>query len=182
VKVPPPVQPPASTFPGGGTFTAGTILLQPGTYSGPLVVSGTASVTLAPGIYYLRGGLSVSGGGRVSGTGVLLYFPALSPSSGLSITSGGQVTLSAPTGGTYQGIAVWENRSSGVPVAINNGMLNVTGSVYGAMAAINVSNGGVLTMQGSVSQRLAARLIALDMSVASGMVTIDASANPDSLP
>jgi hypothetical protein len=150
-------------------------VLQPGTYTGLLVVSGTASLQLLPGVYNLQRGLTVSGGGRVTGKGVLLY---LGPSGGLSITSGGRVSLSAPASGPDQGVALWQDRGTSGPVVIDGGTLNLTGSLYAAGAPVMVLNGGTVKLKGDVSRGLDAQLVALDLLLASGLVTVDASANP----
>jgi hypothetical protein len=144
---------------------------------------GTASVTLVPGLYYFQGGLSVSGAGAsLTGGNVLLYFNPSLGSAGLTVASGAHVTLMAMASGPFQGIAIWQERSSGVPLSVNGGTLNVTGTVYAAMGQVSVSNGGVLQMQGNASLGIAAHLIALDMVVMNGTVLVDASANPFSQP
>src|SRR2546430_13578080 len=50
------------------------------TYVGGIQVSGKATVTLLPGVYYLQGGgLSVSGQATVTGSAVLIYNAPTSP-------------------------------------------------------------------------------------------------------
>jgi hypothetical protein len=162
--------------------TPGAFTLLPGIY-GNISISGGASVTLAPGIYYINGSVAISGAARVMGNGVLLYLNPPPATASLSITGGAQVTLTAMTTGVYQGIAVWQTRSSGAPIVLDtNGMLTVTGSVYAAMGAITVRNGGTLSMKGDATNMLSARLIALDLVVSSGTVLVDATANPSSQP
>jgi uncharacterized repeat protein (TIGR01451 family) len=172
-----------AVFP-GGTYTSGRVVLQPGTYTGAIKVSGTAMVTLLPGIYYLLGGFSVSGpGASVTGSGVLLYLnPPFRQTGGLDVIAGARMMLTPLTSGPYQGITIWQDRNNGVPIIVNGGLLNVTGTVYAPDAQVNVSNGGVLQMQGNASLGIAAHLIALDIVVASGTINVDASANPLGLP
>src|SRR5207253_6356020 len=54
--------------------SGGSTTLQPGTYTGGIALSGQASVTLAPGMYYLSGGgLKMSGQSSLVGMGVIIY-------------------------------------------------------------------------------------------------------------
>ena len=68
---------PATVFSAVTAGNSAVLTLQPGEYVGGINVSGSAAVTLLPGIYYLQGGgLSVSGQASLSGQGVLQYAPA----------------------------------------------------------------------------------------------------------
>ena len=59
---------------------ADTVHVQPGTYVGGISISGNASVTLEPGIYYMKGGgFSDTGSGSVTGDGVLIVNAPGSP-------------------------------------------------------------------------------------------------------
>lgn len=99
----------ATNWNNGGTS------ISPGTYCGGIVVSGT-TVTASPGTYILNGGgLTVSGGGNLTGSGVTF----INLDSGGSyggykpiVVSGGSATqLSAPISGTYEGLLFYQDPS-----------------------------------------------------------------------
>src|SRR5262249_36315943 len=55
-------------------FTQGSTTLSPGVYRGGISASGTASLTLQPGIYYMDGGgFSFTGQGSLLAQGVMIY-------------------------------------------------------------------------------------------------------------
>jgi hypothetical protein len=167
---------------GGVNFASGSHTLSPGTYSGPIAGSGTASVTLLPGVYYLEGGLTVSNFGQVSGSGVLLYNAPSGSGGGITLTDGGRVSLSAPTSGPFAGLVLWQARGSSVPLTVGvKGNLRLTGSLYAPSAVVSVGgNAAVLALQGSPSGGFGAHLVAADLQVSSnGVVTVDASNNAD---
>ena len=94
---------------------SGTHTLNPGTYCTGITIK-SGSIKLNAGLYYLT-----SGSFKVSGTntnspvdatsGVTLYFPP-SSSGTLSVTGGAGLNLTAPSGGSYDGIAVWKEASN----------------------------------------------------------------------
>src|SRR5262249_53105588 len=115
--------------------------LQPGTYSS-LQVAGNATVTLAPGVYYLKGGLSVSGNAQVTGQDVVLYFPS---GSSLSLSGNAKVTLTPPAGGTYQGVVLLANPAAAVPLTFSgNATLLFSGTVYAAGSTLTASGNSVV--------------------------------------
>jgi hypothetical protein len=155
---------PAATF-AAVQVSAGSVTLQPGTYVGGIHVSGTASVTLQPGTYYLQGGgLSVSGNGMLTGNGVLIYNAPSTSGDIISLTGNGKVTLSPQASGAYQGITLFQARTSAVPVSITgNGGLAITGAIYAAGAVVNVTGNGGLNAQGLPIDQAATEVIASDM-------------------
>src|SRR5262249_32638166 len=94
-------------------YTNGTTSLQPGVYKGGISVSGTGSLNLSPGIYYMDGGgFSFSGQGSLTGLGVMIYnAPGNGNSSGISVSGLGSMVLSGPTSGIYQGITFFQDRT-----------------------------------------------------------------------
>lgn len=96
--------------------------LSPGCYSG-IKVNNNANVTLAPGTYYIgEKGMSVGGNSTLVGIGVTLVFTNTnSPFDASKIgTFNGNgtsnITLSAPTSGTYEGvIMVQDSRATPSP-------------------------------------------------------------------
>ncbi len=121
-------------------------VLQPGRYIGGIAITGRPNVTLQPGIYYMdHGGFSVTGSGTVSGQGVMLYNDP-TPNSGqaISITGSGTINLSAPTGGPYQGMAIFQARDAGdVPVRITgSGSFNLLGAIYAPSSPVQITGSG----------------------------------------
>lgn len=132
-------------------YTQGSTTLQPGVYKGGISASGSASITLIPGIYYMDGGgFSFSGQGNLIGNGVMIYnAPGNGNSGGISVTGQGTITLSGMTSGIYQGMTFWQDRTSNVTGTISgtSGTTSITGTFYFAGALLNVSgNGGVVNV------------------------------------
>src|SRR5262249_19296745 len=69
-------------------YTQGSQTLSPGVYKGGISVSGSGSLTLQPGVYYMDGGgFSFSGQGNLTGHGVMIYnAPGNGNSSGISVS------------------------------------------------------------------------------------------------
>ncbi len=129
-------------------YTDGEVELEPGVYTGGISVSGTGSLKLKPGIYYMDGGgFSFSGQGSLTGLEVMIYnAPRPSQADGISVTGQGSVTLTAPTSGIYQGVTFFQERTSNTTgtVAGTGGGTNITGTFYFPGALLEISgNGGV---------------------------------------
>jgi hypothetical protein len=132
-------------------YTNGTVYLQPGVYRGGISASGTASLNLAPGIYYMEGGgFGFSGQGSLTGLGVMIYnAPGNGNSAGISVTGSGTITLTGMTSGIYQGMTFFQDRTSTVTGNISgtSGTTSITGTFYFAGALLNVTgNGGVVNL------------------------------------
>jgi len=108
--------------------------LNPGIYKGGMKLTG-ANVTLNPGTYYLQDNFEISGQSTISGTGVTLVFTSSNGSSYAfaKIDGGANVTLTAPTSGTFAGIAMFGDRNmdQGRTFTFNGGSTqNITGAIY----------------------------------------------------
>lgn len=128
--------------------THGNVSLSPGVYTGGISVSGTANLTLAPGIYYMDGGgFSFSGQGSLYGPNVMIYNnPGNGNADGISVTGQGSMVLSGPTSGTYRGITFFQKRTSTVTGQVQGtgGTTQITGTFYFAGALLKITgNGGV---------------------------------------
>src|SRR5439155_6217824 len=89
-----------------------SVTLNPGLYQGNISVSGSANVTLNSGTYYVQGSFTWNSSGTLDGTrGVLIYVVPGSNTQGITITSG-TINVSPMTSGTYQGISLWQERTS----------------------------------------------------------------------
>jgi hypothetical protein len=133
-------------------FTSGTHYLQPGVYKGGINASSTANVILAPGIYYMDGGgFSFTGGGSLTGQGVMIYnAPGNGNADGINISANGSVNLSPPTTGIYKGVLLFQDRTSTVSANISGGSnMNITGTFYFANALLTVTGSAGFTNFGS---------------------------------
>jgi len=99
-------------------MSAGTVtgprsaqIYSPGVFSAPIKIQSAENATFSPGIYVLQNGLQFSGG-TVTGAGVMFYNYNPSGNKNIQISASAQVTLSAPTSGTYKGILFFGSRNS----------------------------------------------------------------------
>ena len=132
-------------------YTAGSVSLSPGVYKGGISASGTASLTLAPGIYYMDGGgFSFSGQGSLIGQGVMIYnATGNGNAAGIGVTGQGTVNVTGMTGGLYQGMTFFQDRTSNVTgnISGSSGTTSITGTFYFAGALLNITgNGGVVNL------------------------------------
>jgi hypothetical protein len=132
------------------TSTSGTVSLSPGYYQGGINVSGGTSVTLGSGIYYLGGPLTWNSTGTLDGTaGVMIYVAPGTSSQGITFSSG-VFKVSPPASGTYQGIVLFQDRTSSAKVSLSGGSgWSVSGTVYVAKAPLTLSGGSNATVGSS---------------------------------
>src|SRR5262249_2593016 len=123
-----PVPPRAASAISGASYGGQTeATFQPGAFVGVQAYD-PANINLAPGVYYLTGGLSISGTAQVTGQDVLLYFAS---GSSLNLSGGGSLTLTPPSSGAYQGVALFAARTSPIPLSISgNASLLFSGTIY----------------------------------------------------
>ncbi len=116
----------------------GTTALVAGTYCHAITASGTGTFTLGAGTYILEGGMSLSGGWNISGTGVTLYLKT----GGISMSGTGAINLTAPTSGAYNGIVIFQDRANTSADALSGGTAQVlTGVLYMPKAGLTYSGG-----------------------------------------
>ena len=133
--LPAPAQPP--TVSTASNISNTTVTLNPGTYSASNILIYNSHVKLNPGLYYFLGNLTVTNS-TVTGTGVTIYNKGY-----LNIGGSSNVTLSAPTTGTYQGIVIFQSRTDSQTLTISgNATATLTGEVYAADAQLNLSGNG----------------------------------------
>jgi hypothetical protein len=121
----------------GNTATRG-----PGVYCGGITVGGSATLTLTAGTYIMNGGgFNVGNSGIVNATaGVFIYNTATGghTAGGVSIGGSATVNLVAPSSGTYEGIAFFQDRLLPNAASIaNSGTGNITGTYYFPDAAFS---------------------------------------------
>jgi hypothetical protein len=113
-------------------LTAGPKTISQGTYCSITVKGG--ALTMNAGTYILEGDFKNSGGTVDATSGVTLYFPSSCSNTNsctLKVTSGNTMTLTAPSGGNYDGIAIWEDGSSAsLNSATFTAGLTVNGIIY----------------------------------------------------
>jgi Flp pilus assembly protein TadG len=129
-------------------FTAkSTVTISPGVYCDGISLNAGANVTLNSGIYYLDGGgLTVNGGGTLTGSGVTLVFTKKSGNSWPSATINGNATvnLTPPKSGSTAGIVIFGDRTIPVGTAFKfNGGANqyLGGAIYVPTGAISFAGG-----------------------------------------
>jgi hypothetical protein len=131
---PPPTDPlagmAAPSNPGG--CVAGTAAtLTAGCYTS---IASTVT-TLNAGIYYITGQVDV---GNLTGSNVMLF---LAPGAQLTAQNNKSLTLTAPSSGTFKGVAIFQDRTNTNDIDIkNNFTLTVTGAVYFPGADITIKN------------------------------------------
>jgi Flp pilus assembly protein TadG len=117
------------------------VTFSPGKYCGSIQLSGSQSATFQPGVYYVDGNFKFTGSASATGTGVTFYIT--SPN---SVDFGGNrnVTFTAPTSGTYSGIAFFGDRAGS---ASNSNIFNggssssITGAIYFPSESVTFSGG-----------------------------------------
>jgi hypothetical protein len=114
----------------------------------------------------------------------------------IGISGKSTINLTAATTGMYAGIALFEDRSSSVPISLQDGSFTVTGIVYAPHAALNIMGPSTVVIQGASGSTVRGGLFVLDLTMngtsalsvtpdgsASGTVTaqsVDAGAGPAS--
>jgi hypothetical protein len=134
--------------------------LTPGRYTNlPSFQSGDVVILQQGGIYYIDGGGFHSSGATVTmaegAGGVLIYNNpnGTSETEQIHITGhkSGSFILSGLTSGPYQGIVLWQERSSPVELLVEgNGSFNLQGTLYAAAAKLNV-NGNAKVSGGDIT-------------------------------
>ncbi len=127
----------APTNPGGCIAgVAGT--LSPGCYTSiaTTVKTLTAGPGGTPGIYYITGPVDFS---SLTGTNVMIY---LTGDGRIDISKKAELHLTAPTSGTYTGIAIFQHKDDHWNFEAKNQLtLDVTGAIYMPGADVEVKNG-----------------------------------------
>jgi hypothetical protein len=120
--------------------------VNPGYYTEGLSLTGGSSLTLRPGIYILGGpGLRISGGSSLVAQGVTIY---LTGTAALHLSGDSSVTLTAPAGSAYEGIAVFQDRADQNAAQITgSSSTSLTGTFYLPSALTTITgNGGDLSI------------------------------------
>jgi hypothetical protein len=139
------------------SLQSGETDFQPGYYKNGIQATSSSSIFMAPGIYYMDGGgFQFTSSGTLTATGVMIYNAPNNNSDAVTINGSGPISLSGPTSGLYQGIAVFVDRTQDVPVNVqgNGSQTVITGTFYDAGGLISLAgNGGVTNMQSQFISR-----------------------------
>ena len=151
--------------------------LTPGIYHGGITASG-GTLNLAPGIYYMDGGgFNISGQANLFATNVLIYNAPQSTSDKINITGQGTIVMSPMLTGPYQGILLFQDRTSTAPVSVSGSSgttMTISGTFYAAAATLSVQGNGT-------QQTIGSQYISYDL-VLGGNGTYFCSWSPDLTP
>lgn len=89
-------------------------------------------------MYYINGGgINLTGSSGITGNGVFIYNTG---SGAINLSGTGTISLNPMTSGTYQGITVFQDRSSTVGATMSGGSnINNTGTFYFPDAKLTLS-------------------------------------------
>lgn len=130
--------------------TTGTTL-YPGTYCGGITIgNGATNITFSSGIYVINGGgVGFNGPSTVTGSGVMFYLTGTNSTyASVGVGNSVNVTLSAPTSGTYLGVLFFQDRSitsSNNATFTGGATMKLTGSLYFPTTIVAFSNGSAAT-------------------------------------
>lgn len=128
---------PASCYKTNYSLSGGSDSIAPnGVYCGGISVSGNSSLTMSAGTYILNGGgFNAAGNSTIHGSGVTIFLTGQhgQVNAPIQIAGNSIITMSAPTGGTYQGILFYQDRTATYAAAntiAGNASDSVSGSFY----------------------------------------------------
>ncbi len=135
--------------------------MNPGVYSSFTLNGSAGTVTMNPGIYVITGNMKVSSTTNLTGSGVMLYFtcsnfpnPCSSSSSwgSLTIEGSGNINLTPPTSGPYQGLLIYQDPSDTQDLYLTGGgTLSLTGTIYAPSSTLHLQgNSGATTSLNSI--------------------------------
>jgi streptogramin lyase len=158
-----------------------SLTINPGVYS-QIKVAGNAKLTLNPGVYVLAGGgLTVTGNGSITGSGVLLYnagsnFPSAGGTfGGVTLSGTGTFSLTAAGTGPYAGLVLFQARDNTRAIALGgNAVSGIVGTLYAPAALLTVGGNAQLTVS-FVVNRLQLSGSGISTQVIAGVVGLDAS-------
>jgi Ca2+-binding RTX toxin-like protein len=167
---------------GSASFSTGTHTLNPGIYTQISVTNG-ASVILNPGTYVIKGGgLTVSGAGSLSGSGVFVYnagssFPNAGGNfGGITISNSGTVSLSPPISGTYANILIFQSRDNNRAISFSGAVVaGFSGEIYAKAALLSLSNSSALKLPVVVDRLTVTGAGTSGLSADGSVTTSDAS-------
>jgi Flp pilus assembly protein TadG len=141
---------------GSAVDVVGTIL--PGVYTQIGLNTQITDMTMAPGLYIVKQSFFNNAAGTIRSLpgGVTIYLACPSwpipcrsggePGAGVTIQNTGGLALTAPTTGTYQGIAMFMDRNNTSTVQLQSqGTVPITGTIYGVSGTLTYTSNGPTT-------------------------------------
>ena len=132
----------AATYGGDLAIPTATVSQPPGTSLTPppageayasLSFNSNQSFTLAAGVYYVQGAVSINGGATVTGSGVTII-----SGNGITINGNSNVTLTAPSSGATAGL-LFGSASSRSLAFTGTGTLSLRGAIYAPDAGVTLT-------------------------------------------
>jgi hypothetical protein len=191
----PPVEDPLAHVPACGptsecplnVVSANTSTLNPGVYNS---ISG--SHTLTPGIYVVKGDITLSGNDLLQGDGVMIYFACSNypnPCSDLEeddrdgarikATGNGALRLTAPATGTYKGLMIFADRDNTAFSTFRGNGTNESGGTSGSSGTIYMKS-GTLDLRGngySLSSLIVVDQVSMDGNPSGVTIVYDQGSN-----
>jgi Flp pilus assembly protein TadG len=128
-----------------------SVTLMPGTYCGGIKITGSATVTFSPGVYYIQNGdFQIQNSANVVGNGVTFLISG--QNSNLNFTTSGTITMSAYTGsdaGQWAGfLFYWDqpSTSKGSTEVFSTGTMTFSGVLYFVGQTLSITNGANVTV------------------------------------
>ena len=124
--------------------------------------TGNRAYTLTPGVYFISGTLTLTGGSSITGTGVTFV---LLPGATIDTKGGGTLTLAGPTSAPstsslpaalqsdaslFKGMAVYDASNAAVQFG-GTSNINITGNIYAPTAAVTFQGNPTLNLGGGNS-------------------------------
>lgn len=129
------------------------VTINPGHYCTGITITGSRNVVFNPGVYTITGANSsgyafqATGGGNLTGTGVMFYNTVGT----LAIGNGSTINLTAPTAsnsvtGAVAGILFWQAVGDTTNVNLfGNLFSSISGIIYAPGALLNIPTGGAIS-------------------------------------
>jgi hypothetical protein len=112
------VPPPAGTCEGAVSMGSHeTRTISAGTYCSGWDLTSHAELNLNPGIYYVRGNITLGAQTTLRGSGVMIYLE----NGGVTMNGGATVDLTGPTSGYYQGVLMYQARGNTTESVLTGG-------------------------------------------------------------
>jgi hypothetical protein len=134
--------------------------MAPGCWDSPTI---TTAVTLSAGVYYMKYGMTLKSGGSINGTDVTVV-------SDVGLAVDGNMTLTAPATGSYNGIALYIQ--SGGAVFNAHSIYKINGFIY--VPTLTSNGGGIQFDSGTSNQGACTYIVAGDVTFNNG-ATFDLS-------
>ncbi|HBI44301.1 MAG TPA: hypothetical protein DDY78_15840 [Planctomycetales bacterium] len=155
-------------------------VLRPGIYQGGIHIKSLSIVLMLPGVYIMQGGgFKVDTLATVTALEVMVYNTTSGGYAPGPITVSGNVVMTAPLSGIYQGISLFQDRSLTTPISMTGvGLTVLTGVVYAAQAPVSLT--GLVAVGLDV---LGGAYVVNSLTVQGvGAVNIDLKLNPPRVP